>query len=337
MKKIRIGQIGIGHNHGSGKMAAFRKFPDLFEVVGVSESDPAWRKERGALPCYQGLPFMSEDELIEQCDAIVIETDVWRMLQTAKKCVAAGKHIHMDKPANGSYEDYKAVLGAAKEKELVFQLGYMYRYNPAIIKCMEAIKSGELGEILTINAEMNTAHSAEYRLWLKRFKGGIMYILGSHLIDLIVYILGEPKNIVSFLKRTELDRIDVEDHNFAVLEYDKAIARVTANSFQINGWGQRQFVVSGTKGTMEIKPIELTAHMTLANLNISTNSYADMHKDVEVADVPTHVRYDEMVKDFYAYAVKEKENPFSYEHELLVHRVIAKVCGGYNDKEEGNV
>ena len=32
--KIRIGQIGIGHNHGEAKMLAVRKFPELFEVVG---------------------------------------------------------------------------------------------------------------------------------------------------------------------------------------------------------------------------------------------------------------------------------------------------------------
>ena len=36
---IKIGQIGIGHNHGAAKMNAFRKFPELFEVVGVAEED----------------------------------------------------------------------------------------------------------------------------------------------------------------------------------------------------------------------------------------------------------------------------------------------------------
>ena len=35
MDKIKIAQIGIGHNHGSEKMRAARSFPDVFEVVGV--------------------------------------------------------------------------------------------------------------------------------------------------------------------------------------------------------------------------------------------------------------------------------------------------------------
>jgi chitinase len=57
---------------------------------------------------------------------------------------------------------------------------------------------------------MSTFHSPEYKKWLTNFRGGIMYILGSHLVDLIVYMLGEPKRITSFLKRTGLDGIDLD-------------------------------------------------------------------------------------------------------------------------------
>ncbi|MCP4512986.1 MAG: gfo/Idh/MocA family oxidoreductase, partial [Fuerstiella sp.] len=38
-EKIKVGQIGTKHAHASGKMATFRRFPDLFEVVGVVEAD----------------------------------------------------------------------------------------------------------------------------------------------------------------------------------------------------------------------------------------------------------------------------------------------------------
>ena len=45
MKKIKIGQIGIGHNHGAAKMEAVLKFPDLFEVVGFAEENEKWSVE----------------------------------------------------------------------------------------------------------------------------------------------------------------------------------------------------------------------------------------------------------------------------------------------------
>ena len=41
---IKIGQIGIGHNHGEAKMLTVRKFPELFEVIGYAEENEEWIK-----------------------------------------------------------------------------------------------------------------------------------------------------------------------------------------------------------------------------------------------------------------------------------------------------
>ena len=328
MKKIKIGQIGIGHNHGSAKMAAVRKFPELFEVVGYAEENERWIEKRGNLPEYEGLTRMSVEELIPKCDALVVECDVWDLDKYAKMCIAAGKHIHMDKPASEHPEEYKAMLDMAKEKSLVVQLGYMYRYNPAIQDCIRRINCGELGEIYSINAEMSTYHGVQYKQWLTNFGGGIMYILGSHLVDLIVYIMGEPKKITTFLKHTCLDGVDFEDNNLAVLEYDKALCRIFVSSVEVNGWGRRQFMVSGSLGTMNIVPIESKTHVTYSNTEIATEPYKDLKVDLEFDDVANGRRYDGMMCDFYDYVMGTKENPFSYEHEYLVQKVLSEIVGG---------
>ncbi len=325
---IKIGQIGIGHNHGEGKMLAVRKFPELFEVIGFAEDNEEWIKKRGNLRGYDGLKRYSTDELIKKCDALLIETDVWNLTEIAQKCIDAGKHIHMDKPASGTLEEYKRVLDGAKAKGLIVQLGYMYRYNPAIQKCFEMIKDGELGEIVSVNAEMSTCHSCEYRTWLKNFGGGIMYILGSHLVDLIVYMLGKPEKINSFLKQTGLDGVEVEDNNLAVLEYKKALARIFVSSVEVNGWERRQLYVSGSKGTVSIVPIESPTKMTFSNLKIAQNSYEALNENVVVEEIPMDCRYDSMMQDFYDYVTGKKENPFTYEHEYAVQEVIDEIVGG---------
>lgn len=325
---INIGQIGIGHNHGEGKMQAVRKFPELFNVIGYSEENEEWIKRRGNLDCYKDLPRLTTEEIIEKSDAVLIETDVWNLTEIAKMCIDAGKHIHMDKPASGTLEEYKSLLDTAKTKNLIVQLGYMYRYNPAIKKCFEAVKNGDLGEIYSVNAEMSTFHNVDYKKWLTNFNGGIMYILGSHLVDLIVYLLGEPQKITSFLKHTKLDGVDFEDNNLAVLEYEKAMARIYVSSVEVNGWGRRQFMVSGSRGTINIVPIENDCTMTYADLNISTNPYEDMKENVNICDIPKNCRYDEMIQDFYSYIMGTKENPFTYEHEYLVQKVLSEIIGG---------
>ncbi len=47
----------------------------------------------------------------------------------------------MDKPASGTLDEYKKLLDDAKSKEFVVQLGYMYRYNPAVLKVFKHIKT----------------------------------------------------------------------------------------------------------------------------------------------------------------------------------------------------
>ena len=327
MKKIKIGQIGIGHNHGEGKILAAQKFPELFEIIGYAEGNEEWVEKRGNLPCYKDLPRLSIEEIIEKSDAILVECDVWNLTKTAQKCIDAGKHVHIDKPASGTLAEFETLLNTAKEKKLTVQMGYMYRYNYAIQKLMDMINSGELGEIYQIDVEMSTYHSNEYREWLKHFKGGSMYIFGSHLIDLVVSILGEPEKVHQFIKQTGFKGVYSDDNNFAVLEYDKAIARITTLSVEVNGWGMRRFAVMGSLGTVEIKPIELNVKMTKSTSALAKYPYQNMHEEVDVKDVPTLSRYDEMMKDFYKSVIGEKANPYSYEHELIVQRTLCRVVG----------
>ena len=84
----------------------------------------------------------------------------------------------------------------------------------------------------------------------------------------------------------------------------------------------------GSKGTVEIKPIELDVKMIKSTADFVSNAYADMHESVDVQDVPTLSRYDEMIKDLYLSVIGEKKNPYSYEHELAVQRTLYRITGG---------
>ena len=212
--------------------------------------------------------------------------------------------------------------GSDHDVGLVTRLGSSYNQS-----CIEHIRRGDLGEIYSINAEMSTFHPPEYRQWLRHFPGGIMYILGSHLIDLIVYILGEPERCDAYLHRTGLDGVDVPDLTLAVLSYKKALARVFVSSVEVNGWGRRQFSVAGSRGTIQIMPIERKCAMTYTDTAIATNAYADQKEIVDAPDVPDNIRYDAMMRDFYDFVQGTKQNPFTYAHELRVQKVLTQITG----------
>ena len=326
MKKLKIGQIGIGHNHGAAKMETVRKFPEIFDVIGVAEPDSSWLEKRGNLPAYQGLPFLTVEELLNfpSLDALLIETDVKDLMHYASLAVDRGVPIHMDKPGGENYGEFRDLIETARQKNIAVQMAYMYRYNPAIQFILEKQRSGELGKILHIDAQMSTEHSDEYREWLTQFQGSTMYIFGCHLIDLIVLLQGEPEKITPFLHKSMKNGVECLDNSAAVLEYPEGPSFVRVSSTEVNGYGRRQFVVCGTGMTIEIKPFECPTVMTVSHAG-APNVYADCRETVELP--PITGRYDEQILDFARIVRGERGNPFPYDHELRIHRATLNACG----------
>ncbi|MGE0609613.1 MAG: Gfo/Idh/MocA family protein, partial [Pirellulales bacterium] len=146
--RIRVGQIGTAHAHAAGKMETLRKFPDLFEVVGLVEPDAALRERLSAHKVYRDVPLLAEEQLLAApgLQAVAVETEVRDLVPTARRCAAAGVHIHLDKPAGESLDDLRSLLDEATAHKRIVQMGYMLRYNPGFDFAFKAVKQGWLGD-----------------------------------------------------------------------------------------------------------------------------------------------------------------------------------------------
>jgi predicted dehydrogenase len=329
---IKIGQIGMAHDHAEGKMSCVRKFPEVFEIVCIAEENPEILKKYGSKSCYRNIPVMSVDALlnIQGLNAVMVETDELSLVHYAQKCIDKDIHVHIDKPAGGNVEDFEQLLCAAKCKNLIVQLAYMYRYNPAVQYCANAVKSGKLGEIFRVQAVMNTYHPPEKRAWMKPFPGGNMFFLGCHMVDLIMLMMGAPERIIPFNKSTLFDGVDVIDTGFAVFEYKSGIATAEASSNDINGYGRRSLLVCGSKGTIEIRPLE-DSYNGQPKLMLSLKEMTQGREYTDCKCVvpmpPMTGRYDSMMLDFARMIEDGKENLFTYEYELLVQKAVLAACG----------
>lgn len=326
MSKLKVGQIGIGHNHGSEKMATFRKLNDLYEVVGVAEPDPEWREKRGGFEQYDGLEWVSEEELLARDDVsvIAVETDVPDLIPTAMRCIEAGKHLHLDKPGGVTLEPFERLMKEAERRGLVVQMGYMYRNNPAVQLCFRAVREGWLGRVFEIHAVMNRMDGEDYRKWLQGFGvGGPMYIFGSHLIDLIVTMMGKPGRVHSFQKGTWPHMDDLNDNGLAVLEYPNATATVRAAVVEFEGYDRRQLVVCGDEGSIEIKPLEPPVmRMTLSK---KRGKFKAGRHEVELPEIPG--RYDEQIEELAHVVRGEMANPYPPAHDIVVHEATLRASG----------
>lgn len=333
MEKIKVGVFGIDHNHCAAKVAEMRKIPELFEIVGVYVENEEVMSRRGHDKCYDGLKFMSEEELfaIKGVDLMLVEPAVENLVSFAQKCIDRGYHIHLDKPAGINLEEFKHLLMSAKEKNLIIQMGYMYRYNKAIEYAIEKVKEGFVGKPFSIDASMSTGLNVDFkkRLISYNVKSPSMYIYGCHMIDLIVSVLGTPLRVIPFNKKTMADGLDFEDSGFAILEYDFGVATVRINSSEINGWERREFTICGDQGTVSVRPIETPTHITICHKEYA-KSWSSCSKEVNLE--PQIGRYTDQFKHLYNMIRKKEVNPYTYEHEYLVHKLTLEACG-YEMKE----
>ena len=146
MKKIRVAHFGIAHDHSTVTLECARRYPDVFEVVGICEPDEETRARYGGAPEYDGVAWISEDELLgrDDIDAVFCEGHELRSVSDAQKCVDRGMHVHLDKPGGTDLASFERLLRDADAGGLTLQMGYMYRYNPALRHVLARVRSGRL-------------------------------------------------------------------------------------------------------------------------------------------------------------------------------------------------
>ena len=312
--RLRIGQIGTEHAHASGKMAAMRSLPDLWEVVGVTA-----KNGKG----YEGVPLLTEEQLLATPDlkAVAVETTIQDSCPAALRCIQADKHIHLDKPGALNHDDFKAMRLEAERRGLTVQMGYMLRYNPDFELLFQAVREGWLGEITEIDAAMGKLADPGTRQKIGALEGGGLFELGCHVIDAAVTILGKPQSVTAFSTPAGSD--GVKDNQMAVLQYPKATAVIRCNHADPFGGPRRRFNVTGTEGTFEIVPLESgKVSLSLARPH---GGYKKGTQSFQLA-VPKG-RYDQEFIDLAKAVRGEKQLAWDAAHDVAVHETVLRAAG----------
>ncbi len=106
------------------------------------------------------------------------------------------------------------------------------------------------------------------------------------------------------------------------------MARVFVYSVEVNGFGRRQLMILGRKGTVKICPLERPITTSHSDTTIADIPYDDRNVLVLFEDHTLQRRYDEMMKDVYSFIIGGKSNLLSYEHEYAVEKTSYKITGG---------
>ena len=318
---LKVGQIGVAHSHAAGKWQTINQFPELFDVIGLAEPDEALRRKTiDRDTAYRNANWIGQDEILEQASLVVVETGIPDLVPTARRAVAAGKHIHLDKPGGTNLADFTALLKEAEQQAVVVQMGYMFRYNPAFRFLFDAVNQGWLGQVREINAAIGKRADHQLRLEIGRYSGGGMFELGCHLVDATVTLLGPPTKVHAFNRATGDDGL--ADNQLAVLEYPGTTAAIRCNHVDPFGGPRRQFSVIGDAGSIEIRPLEPPKLVLMID-----RPRGDYKKGAHEIDFPRGGRYDGDFQDLAAVLSGAKDFDWDYAHDLAVQRAVLEASG----------
>lgn len=330
MKKIRIAQIGTAHPHALGTALAIEDLDSIFDFVAVCEEDEAERKKALKLDVYKNTGFKTKEEILNDStiDAVAIETRELDSVKNAILFAKKGFHIYLDKPGGESLSEFEKLVKIVKENKLIFTVGYMYRYNKGIGIAKRTVNEGEIGDIISIDAQMSAELSGRELDNLISFKGGMMFFLGCHLVDVIYGFLGEPKNIVTYIKETGNGKKNCRDFGYCVFEYENGVSTIRTNATEIGGYDRRQITIYGTKGTMVINPVEKWIDEKSLYSEFYALTVNDKGKRMEktIKSEP----YERYFAMFFNFAKDIAEKNYSEEKidtELNVYKLVLKASG----------
>ena len=128
-----------------------------------------------------------------------------------------------------------------------------------------------------------------------------------------------------------IENPDVTDFGMALFKYKHGYSMIKTVACEVSGNARRQLVISGTKATIEIKPLEKPTKEINAvapnkiYLNITRTGHPkDFDQRAERIDFPAYGRYDEMMIDFARVVRGEKELSYGYDDEIEIHKLITK-------------
>lgn len=215
MKRIRVALFGTSFAR-MVQVPGFQRHPG-FDVVAIAGSDgDKTRRLAGEL----GIPGAYGDwrELLERekPDLVSIVTPVWLHHDMMLGAIAAGAHVHCEKPTAMDRHQARAMRDAARAADRVAGINHEFRFLPARALALELVRAGAIGrprraEILGRYSLWHN-HTSRGMTWLSDVAkgGGITGALGSHHTDCLRTFFGEPRTALATVRVDQPRRGPVE-------------------------------------------------------------------------------------------------------------------------------
>lgn len=261
----RLGFLGVGWI-GRQRMASLAR-DGIVDPVAVADTDPRARAEAGeAVP---GIATMSDLSALLDVglDGIAIATPSALHSDQAIAALERGVAVFCQKPMARTADETRRVVAAARRHDRLLGVDLSYRHLHAVRRAREMIARGDVGDVYAADLVFHNAYGPD-KPWCETRNlsgGGCLIDLGTHLVDLALWLTGAETATVEWarlLRRgrpvaTDAASDEVEDHARAQIRTDGGMTAQLACSWflPIGADCEIAFTLYGTKGAIAIRNV----------------------------------------------------------------------------------
>lgn len=256
---IRVGLLGHGQA-GAILHAPLIEAVSDFRITAVATSRTESLAERRDAP----RQVADARELIaaEDVDLVVITTPNELHVEQAAAALEAGKHVVVDKPFAASAAEADRLIALASAKDRRLTVFHNRRLDGDFLGVRRALDAGEIGELLLFEARWDRFRPVPPQNWknVAAPGGGLLWDLGSHLVDQALQLFGPPDAVVADLAVQRAGSA-VDDYFELTLTYGRM--RCILSAATVVAAARPRFAAHGTEGsflTFGVDPIEAALH-----------------------------------------------------------------------------
>jgi len=336
LKSVRVGVIGCGWISQNVHIPGYIENPKsrLAAICDTSKERLEKVAERYKVRnCFRDYHELLESNLI---DAVSICTPTATHSKIAVDAAENGIHTLCEKPLASNLAEAEEIVKAVYQSKIKFMVGFNYRFLPNHMKTKTFIDDGRIGKPILIRGEVATAgpysgevNEKDYAYETEK-RIGALFDLGSHLADLFIWMMGQPKEVYAAFS-THRNNIGVDDSattlikfqsnvlgNFTVTWLNLPDYQATANS--------RMIEIIGTKGKIDSEFYGPSLFLYCSNSIMSKIRgkirITPVKFNPKVPDEALKWSYKKEIDCFLESIIKDKKPPITVEHGLNVLRLI---------------
>jgi predicted dehydrogenase len=224
-KQIKVGVVGIGHL-GNYHLQKYQKMENV-EIVGVSDVDRS-RADKAAAT-FGCTAFSDHRELVDRVDAVSITVPTQAHHAVARDFLAAGKDVLLEKPFTATLEEADDRIALTAAQDLVLQIGFIERFNPAVIALDKVIRQPLFIESHRLHPFVERGTDVD-----------VVLDLMIHDLDLILHYVRSPITNVEAVGVSVLsDKVDIA--NVRLTFENGCVANITASRITLKHMQKLRF------------------------------------------------------------------------------------------------